>query len=319
MRKWLWCCTAAGFVAVGVLGTVKYCRTPSDSPVTGAFISGCVTGLGDALFSGLRSGPGANAAADQGEPKQVVQIDLPGGAFPAPAAIVIRDDEDLKEPASIAEDKGGENLVGDTVPVVEWQAHPTEAAPSRKRMPYADEDTPVSNFDCQAIGLCGMWVGALGFGPCAQIGPIVESTNADCAREVTSDSGPSLWRRFIRAITGEAAGSGAAEESEPLMEGSRNHSTYHDHYPSCPFTSGCYPGRQYVPRPIPVEKPKCGGTEGSEPPKPMKVGTRINPLSFFNDNQDFLQWRPAYPRLDTMEFRPSDRRLNEYRQVPGEL
>src|SRR5262249_38112801 len=119
----------------------------------------------------------------------------------------------------------------------------------------------------------------------------------------------SLWQKFVHAITG--CDMGGAEESEPKSEESHENAVPHDHSQGCPYQGGSS-GGQYCPRPIPVEKP-------AEESKPAEGGKTDSLMRSFRDVREFLESRPAFPRTDTMEFRRSDRRLNEYGQTPDTL
>ena len=335
MRKWFWCCTAASVLAASFYGTVKYCGTHSDASVVKAVASACALGLRTPPLSGIHSvSPGTEAGLPEGaaDPvacnekrvsnQTVIQVELPGNIRMDPAPIVIREDEDLKEPVAIVHNAAGNELFVVGGEVVEWQAQPVETPGQHKMMPYAEEDEhhasmPYAEEECETTINVGNLFGTGLNGPSQFV--LAEQTAPEL----------SLWRRFVLAIQGAGATAGATEESEPkeeavpLREGRALPYYTHDHDAVCPYSGHSSTSQPYSPRLVPVEEPKTepkqGGQEESETVKPMKLDSAVNPMHFFDDNRELLQSRPAYPRIDTMEFRPSDHKLNEYGQLPGTL
>jgi hypothetical protein len=298
MRKWFWCCTAAAVVAAGLIGAATFCCPHPDSARSQGLLSVGIQASSATPFSGLpraplgtESGPlgrdGADAASDY-------QMESP--ATKLTPSIVIREDEDLDEPLAVGNEY---DLAGClTGPMEEWQANPSERPLTHRIMPYADEEVATP--------------------------PAVSEGTAAAAQE-QSDDGPSLWRRLVQALTGKTVtgDSEEAEPKEPAKDEDYLNRHYHDHDLICPYSGKSCSGMPYAPRPVPVPDPKSeparGGSEESETIKPLKRTTGVNPMRFFNDPQELLQWRPAFPRIDTMEFRPSDHRLNEYSRTPGAL
>ena len=212
----------------------------------------------------------------------------------------------------------------------EWQAHPGATRPPHRIMPYADEDSVNHCDGCEPTILRDCLAAACNCGESACAAAAVASLGVECRAGDKSDcsDGPSLWRCLVQALCGETT-LGADDEPEPKKQPEPTkdendlNSHYHDHNLTCPYSGRSYPAQPYVPRPVPVSEPKAeptkGGSQESETVKPMKLGTNVNPMPIFDDPQELLQWRPAFPRIDTMEFRPSDHRLSEYGCVPGTL
>jgi hypothetical protein len=86
---------------------------------------------------------------------------------------------------------------------------------------------------------------------------------------------------------------------------------YYDHYSGCPFTTCPFTGRSYPPSDAPKH---VGSQEESEPKtSPKKKPTKTLPHSDWDDD--------CCPKkhldIDTMEYRPSDGKLNEFRLGPS--
>jgi hypothetical protein len=80
---------------------------------------------------------------------------------------------------------------------------------------------------------------------------------------------------------------------------------YHHQYPGCPHNVCPYTGRCYPDESM-TTPPATGGTEDSETKPAPKKATKGKKV---DSDKDAC---PARPDVDTMEFRPSDRKLNEY-------
>ena len=355
MRKWFWGCTAAGVVAAGLFGMVRYCSTYPDSPVTRAVASACEMGLRATPFTGLHvtpagtdDGSAVSVLADPvpcqaGAAPQVAQIELPGNKLELPAPIVIREDEELTEPQiGLKEPNEGENLAVGNSTVVEWQALPIETLAPRPRMPLCDEEDQqiaVMSYAAEDCPLSGFWQYLTEGMKCGTDLTAIETKKVEVVEDCQQgDNAASLglWRLLVRAITGEDAVIGGTEESEPKEQVEPKEEEYreepryyHDHELGCTRYNYPYSGQHYSPLPIQVEPTKIepkktapnnnGSVEESEPTKTGTFRDHLGPRSSLNDLHESRKPRQTTPRIDTMEFRPSDHRLNEYDQGPGTL
>ena len=250
MRKWFWCCAAAGVVAAGSFGAVKYSgRHPERMPAV-AVTSACKIGLDTMPFTAC--------TARQPVPKPACRVPLPSTVktaawprcrssrlncraipcrLPRPSSSV--NDEDLKE-LSLADpvttDNG--NVFGGYAVGIECVEMPA----GHKTMPYADEPEhhaamPYAEEDAALNSTAGNLFGLGINGPYEVV--LEEQTTPEL----------SLWRRFVRAIQGMGETAGATEESEPkehpAAEGKSFTQSYypHDHYEVCPYSGHPAVGR----------------------------------------------------------------------------
>src|SRR5260370_23519927 len=209
MRKWFWCCTAAGVRAAGFPGTVRYCCTHPDSAVTKGLASVCTMGLNATPWGGLAGAPlGAEglrrsgASAKHGScadghavtSKPVLQLELPGTSPVSP--IVIREDEDLNEPAVIL--NPDDEMCGLIGMADEWQARPGETRPPHRVMPYADEEVAAPHAACEPISVWERLAALCNCDDGARAAAAGAGLKGECPAGERHDR-PSLWRPFAQA------------------------------------------------------------------------------------------------------------------------
>jgi hypothetical protein len=135
-----------------------------------------------------------------------------------------------------------------------------------------------------------------------------ENEDGDAGQAGTdSDDGTSWWKRLfhMRAPEGRVPGGEEPSEADGTSD-FREDGHYHEHYPGCPYTGRCHPDSSARPDRKRNGKGEVG--EEQEPPaEPETPGKRPH-----SKGCPAGEVCPRHPEVDTMEFRPSDRGLNEY-------
>jgi hypothetical protein len=320
MRKLLWSCVGLGVLTAGgfYLAANYACRHPA-SVVGRCVIATLVqplAGLGTMVVGSSTGGPlGGDAAGTATEemcipddPTPVAEeapvepapplpvsgvLEAPQAEVRAPAPIVIHEEPEPATPPQPEEPSESESKEPSGTPTVATASGPAvpektypplmpyctdDATPMR--MPYADE-----NEDSGA--------GQAGTDP---------------------DNGTSWWQRLFHLRAPEGRVPGGAEPSEPDgASDCREDGNYHQHYSGCPYTGRCCPDSPKPKAPVsarPDRKPHGKGEAGEEQEPPAEPETHGQKQHYkgCRDGDDC----PRHPEVDTMEFRPSDRGLNEY-------
>jgi hypothetical protein len=123
--------------------------------------------------------------------------------------------------------------------------------------------------------------------------------------------------------TPEPAGAGEESEAMPGTPPDCREDPHHDQqYPGCPYMGGCPGNMRTCPSPTPAEKKK--EKDASAQPDVVEDTTirRIKYEEFATPSAerpvhpDHFDWVPAMPKVDTMEFRPSDAQPGEFDPKP---
>jgi hypothetical protein len=313
MRKLLWCCSAAGVLALGGMFSATYygyCYPDSTvgrcitTAATASIAMQPVSSLASmmARASHLAMNPHETAAAVGGneecipeDPQPVAPEEIEpriaqeaGNDFQAEGApIVIHEDEPLPQdvepqvPATvdITGLKNGPDGPDNVCPLVMPYCTDDDEQPAVKPvMPFAEEDE-----------------------------------QKPAATEESEDKGFKEWMKLFEG-SGQENKSSPAEvlplpQEEPQSEPKCQEDVHlHEHYSGCPRTTCPYTGKSYPSCPPAT---KSGKEESSEePPLPH----RVKKHSLKEKSKDSC---PHTEGVDTMEYRPSDGGLNEY--GPGPL
>jgi hypothetical protein len=320
MRKALWCCAAAAAVLTGgVTWTVYHgikhpdsCgRMLSQASRIGLFMSplGIVSHLagepmvgsceteaaGDWLAEGIPEEPQPVEAAEELVPVLPLAgaLELPAAALAPP--IVINEDDPLHEPImcepgndqkldlTAFQVQAGLNpeVPSNTCPMVMPYCTDEDEAPAQ--MPYATDDEPAAGYTSEKQDrdswFFRIWSNLL-------------------PKKVASEEAPPEDTDVL------------CPDQCPGMGDCKEDSHYHHQYPGCPHTVCPYTGRSYPDEamtPPSSNAAPSGSEEGSETkPAPKKMMHKSKKV---DSEQDGC---PKHPDVDTMEFRPSDRQLNEH-------
>jgi hypothetical protein len=334
MRKLFWCGTA--LVTAGLAWTGFHTWRHPDSTVGQFVLAACETG---ARYSPLGlagkhfAGTGTEAAPDtlteeesadlHDEPKPCDDAPAPAPAVVPmagtvdlaelkkavlPAPIIIPEDEEPRQVSGLelAEDKGpaGDeqrpdaaiDLTGFQEPSIDQVGPAVQPEGCPKLMPFClDEDVPVPAAETKANSqvLCAVHVGCLHF---------------------SLQWGSSKSKEANPATTESSADSEANELDGPKGQIDRH---YHEQYPGCPFMGGG----------CPVKPPSHFYRSETEPTDPFpgpdelfpetKTTPKIKKHTTHKLPEQSLDRDNPFPlRIDTLEFRSSDRSLNEYGPGP---
>jgi hypothetical protein len=323
MRKWMWCWVAVGVVATGCFYTavVNYCLGHPDSALSRSLGSMCEFAFRDLPAGGMNSAPlGCEAGLpadpagedDDKDAKPVVQLQLP--AEPMALPIIIRED-DAKEVVAPEADEppvalGGQPIDWDAIERVTARMMPyCEEDESFVPMPSADEEShvpymPYVDDDCTTRTACWNFKVALPPMTCIPTseaefgGEAAAPVQKECPKTCT------LWTKFVNALKGRGScddDTEPQESTQPALE-TKPLDPHKDQCPRCP----AYPGRGYRSEPSEQSEPS---TEQSTPDDVLKKIPFLNRL--FGDLNE-MDWQHITPRIDTLEYRKSDRCLNEY-------
>jgi hypothetical protein len=315
MRKLIWCGAAAGVLLAGGLYTAwQHARSHPDSLAGRCLVgaSGAAIFLNPLVGAGpllehavhhwraeggseecVEIAPGDEArwheepvcVGQEGEHVEVAKLDvagameLPAAEPPAgPAPIVIPEDD--PPPAAVAEEDGNVAPVATPNATIEMDAE--AALPAV--MPYCEDGRAP----------------APGRMPYADEG--AEPTGAADARPAPSkrECLAAYFKKLFQKHAAPSATTEAEEDSGTKGEGEADYHRYHHHTgcPAnyCPYTGRCYP----EPASPPCLKKSHGGAEDSEAPAKPGKGC------------DKGEGCPKHPEVDTMEYRKSDGRLDDY-------
>jgi hypothetical protein len=326
MRKWMWFWVAVGVVATGCFYTavVKYCVSHPDSALSRSLDTMCeyafrFTPLGHVnsappcCEAGLPDAVPADPAGedDDKDAKPVVQLELP--AEPMALPIIIRED-DAKEVVAPEADEppvvfGGQPIDWEAIEQVTARFMPyCEEDESFVPMPSADEEChppfmPYADDDCPKATGCLKFKVVL---PMSCVPSWEAEFGGDGDAAAVQKECPhtcTLWTKFINALQG----CGCSDETEPQESTQPTQETapvnpHKDQCPRCPYC----PGRGYNSGSSKQSEP---GTEESNSQDVLKKIPLLNRLFGGRDDMD---WQRMTPRIDTMEYRKSDRCLNEY-------
>ena len=115
-------------------------------------------------------------------------------------------------------------------------------------------------------------------------------------------------------VQGDEEAAESREQKEP--EACKEDPNLPYHHSGCPYGSGACPYTGKVPTytaPLPVKKPAARSEEQSEPPLPTKHKIKWPKLG----EDEESEFTPVHPEVDTMEFRKSDRKWDDYGTPSG--
>jgi hypothetical protein len=312
MRKLLWCCSAAGLLAVGgMFSATYYGYCNPDSTVGRCLTTAASTSLAMQPVSSLaamaaRAGqhavnPQETAAAVGGneecipeDPQPVAEKEIEilaaqeqgSDVQPEAAPIVIHDEEPLQpdeQPqvpatADISGLHNGPDVPDNVCPLV---------------MPYCTDD----DNEQPAV---------------KPVMPLVQEDEQKPTAEESEDKNFKEWMKLFEGAGKEKKSSSAealpAPREEPRTEPKCQEDIHlHEHYSGCPHTTCPYTGKSY---PSSAPAVKSGKEESSEEP-PIHHRVRKH-LGKDKDKNGC----PHTEGVDTMEYRPSDGGLNEYGRGP---
>jgi hypothetical protein len=312
MRKLFWGCLAGGVaVAGGMFGVAYHTCCHPDSKV-----GKCVLGASRAVAPvgmpslGVRaaSAPGSSEAAEEGAraPQAPVEIIPPAeeAIEPAPVAPMTGVVEPPATPITIHED---EVLTPLQVPAevnstIDKGDLPTADNHCPREMPYCQEKGKESGESAEDEAA-------------EEDAEDEDAVQSDCpAKGEGEECEVSTLEKLFQMLKVEVPGwmFAPAEEAKPEEAPEPREDVHHHHsYPGCPYTGHC-PGmsKPTCNPPAPPAKPEAGGEEPSEESqtslhKAHKLKQRLA--------GDEVESSPEHPEIDTMEFRPSDANLYDYK------
>jgi hypothetical protein len=313
MRKLLWCCSAAGVLAGAGLFTATFfaCRNPE------SVVGRCV---GAAAGTSVLVEPMARAAAVLAKvTHQVVAAPETSSAIGSVEECVPPDPqpiepEPMAEPAEAGVIEMPQNeLPPEAAPIVIHEEDPmphegVEAVPSTIDINGMQEPLPPSACPMVMPYCTDDDEGEVAPKPSMPYADEGETKRADGSEE--TDDGYKAWKKLF-----EGAGQESRSEGEELPAPAadipgepkcQEDCHRHEHYSGCPYVTCPYTGKSY---PLCGPAPKPGKEEPSEEPapRPNKPGKKHG-----KGDKD----RPRTEGVDTMEYRPSDGKLNEYGPGP---
>jgi hypothetical protein len=310
MRKLIWCGAAVGvLLAGGLFVTWQYARAHPDSPA-GRFV---IATSGVAVFLNPLAGAGPLV-------EHVIHHWAPASGSEECVEIAPGDEARWhEEPVSVGKEGGEREVMKlEMAGVLELPATAPPAGPAPIVIP--EDDTPPAppadeNADLAPLAAPGIDLNNevnLVVMPYCEDDRAPAPTHMPYADEGAEPTGAAeapparpkhecLKAFFMKLFEKKGDQSGTAEGTE---EGEGDYHRYHpDHHPGCPSNYCPYTGRCY-PEPATPPKKAHGGEEKSESPKghPAK----------HHKGCDKDEGCPVHPDVDTMEYRKSDGRLDDY-------
>lgn len=348
MRKLFWCGVAAAAVvaAAGTYLTADHASRHPDSVagrcVTAAFrVTSAVVPLYSLGGTAARHGCAPGQAASCGEESCCVPDDpVPFMAINAVAAATDPFPAcPFAEPVEVASRLPGKIVIADPDEAI---CQPVSGVPTASGEPVVPAEDPyVAYFPPPSPNPC---VGVPVMPPAATVLPgdgVVPAFMSYCVDDQDSpsvmpyaldadepkaemptaeESAVEFWKAFFKGSAPDCGKKGCPDAARPKNDGSecQEDPGYHHHYPGCPHSGYCPYSGKALPQAAPSESKT---TPAAEPccPKgcpegccPGKTGT---PTKAKDEGKKGCC--PAHPGgLDTMEFRKSDLRINEFGYTP---
>jgi hypothetical protein len=312
MRKWVWCCTAAGVLAAGgVCAVARYACCPASALYRGLAVYAAtlhpLARLSMAAGQCARgpvvaeTAPQADLDDDDDVPPEPTPVspeadDAASAIVCGPAPIVIHEEEPPPAEGSEALDPNEWHATGVLCPPatveqagytqpVQEPANKGSACPMV--MPYCtDEEAPLTAVPAM---------------PHADDMPL-------------STFSATLFRYWLSGLGEPKEDKGGEETAEPAPADEppncQEDAHYHEHYSGCPYTGYHLPSQRCPVTPAGAAPARRDRDECGETPAPKKH--KVNYPRKSGRGEEC----PKHPDVDTMEYRRSDGGLNEYGPGP---
>jgi hypothetical protein len=309
MRKLLWCCSAAGVLALGgMFSATYYGYCHPDSTAGRCLITAANSSIAMQPISSLASVV-ARASHEAMNPHETAPVGgneecIPADPQPvAPEAIEI-----------LGAQEPGSDIHADGAPIVihEDEPFPPDVEP---QVPATVDITGLQNGPGAPDHVCPLVMPYCTDDdeqPAVKpVMPLAQDDEKTPATEESEDKGFKEWMKLYEG-TGKESKSSPVEElpapqEQPQSEPKCQEDIHiHEHYSGCPHTTCPYTGKSYPSCPSTT---KPGKEESSEAPALHKTKKH----SFKGKSKDSC---PHTEGVDTMEYRPSDGGLNEYGRGP---
>ena len=301
MRKLIWCGAAVGvLLAGGLFVTWQYARAHPDS-LAGRFL---VSASGVAIFLNPLAGAGPLV-------EHVVHHWAPAGGSEECVEIAPGDEAHWREEPICVGQEGGEHAVMklEMAGVMELPAAEPPAGPAPIVIP--EDDPPAAPADeGGAVAPVAATIEMPEDEACPRVMPYCEDGRAPAPAHMPyADEGEEpagaadapaeqpkceCFKAFLKKLIEKHACKPDAE-----AEGGDPEPGCHHHHTGCPANTCPYTGRCYPEPPCPKKAP--GGAEDSE-----------GPAKHHRKGCDDGEGCPQHPEVDTMEYRKSDGRLDDY-------